>query len=64
MFHLHAHYHAGAPAVTQSGADAQAIGDGTLLRLIPQIIALLVQLGLIKLPAGTVSRDGEPSPTP
>lgn len=59
MFQFHLHVHTG--AATEGEASAQKIGDGTLLKLIaeygPQLVALLLKLGLLKLPAtdGAVS---------
>ncbi|AWM35927.1 hypothetical protein GobsT_63390 [Gemmata obscuriglobus] len=69
MIQVHFHVHAPAPlppdafqpaAAPMPGdapVGAEAIGDGTLLRLIgeygPKLLALLIQLGLIKLPTTT-----------
>lgn len=65
MFQIHFHVHAGRSAAAEGGANAQAIGDGTILRLIaqygPQLLALLVKLGLIKLPVGAETPEAHVS---
>lgn len=52
MFHVHLHV----GGDSGGSVHSEAIGDGTLLKLIlqygPVILALLVQYGIIKLPPG------------
>ncbi|AWM38112.1 hypothetical protein GobsT_37950 [Gemmata obscuriglobus] len=68
MTQVHIHVHLPAPQTPAADAliGAQAIGDGTLLRLIgevgPKLLALLIQLGLIKLPMTAPAEGVAPTP--
>ena len=58
---LHLHVHIGGSTAPQS--STQAIGDGSILKGLAALLALLLQYGIIKLPVPAAT-DGQVSGTP